>query len=71
MTKEDFRSLLPLVNDHDLYGVLIKYADMRIDTLRAYLETQKDPTKIYELQGSIAELRRIATLRDEAISNSK
>lgn len=71
MKKEEFRDLLPLVNDHDHFQRLRAYADSRIDTLRAYLETTTDPIKVYQLQGSIAELRRIATLRDEVLSNSK
>lgn len=71
MKKEEFRDLLPLVNDHDQYDRLKSYADHRINVLRGILENQKDPTKIYELQGAIAELRRVATLRDEVLTNSK
>ena len=71
MKKEQFRELLPLVNDHAHYERLKAYALNRIEDLRVFLETQKDPQKIYELQGSISELRRIATLRDEALANSK
>lgn len=71
MKKEEFRDLLPLVNDHDQYDRLKSYADHRISVLRGILENQKDPIKIYELQGAIAELRRVVTLRDEVLSNSK
>jgi hypothetical protein len=71
MKKEQYREVLILVNDHDKMGVLKKYAEYRIDDLRSFLETQKDPQKIYELQGAIAELRRIATLRDEVNKNSE
>jgi len=71
MKKEQYRELLPLVNDHDSMTRLALYAEHRLEVLRSYLETQKEPTKIYELQGAIAELRRIATLRDEVQSNSK
>ena len=59
------------MNDHDSMTRLALYAEHRLEVLRSYLETQKEPTKIYELQGAIAELRRIATLRDEVQSNSK
>lgn len=71
MKKEQYRDLLPLVNDHDTMARLSAYATHRIEVLRSYLESQKEPTKIYELQGAIAELRRIATLRDEVQTNSK
>lgn len=71
MKKEEYRSLLPLVNDREHMLKLQSYADSRIQTLHVYLENTTDPTKIYQLQGAIAELRRIATLRDEVISNSK
>lgn len=50
---------------------LVAYASYRIDVLRSHLESQKEPTKIYEIQGAIAELRRISTLRDEVQTNSK
>lgn len=71
MKKEDYRSLLPLVNDREHMLKLQSYAESRIHTLQVYLETTTDPIKVYQIQGSIAELRRIATLRDEVITNSK
>jgi hypothetical protein len=71
MTKDQYRELLPLVNDYEQYGRLRTYAVQRMEVLRTQLETQKDPTRIYEIQGAIAELRRFSTLRDEVISNSK
>jgi hypothetical protein len=70
MRKEQYREMLPLVNDHDHFNRLKQYAENRIDNLRNYLENTKEPTKIYEIQGAIAELRRFATLRDEVITNS-
>lgn len=71
MTKDQFREMLPFVNDHEQFGRLKAYAMHRMDVLRTQLETQKEPTRIYEIQGAIAELRRFSTLRDEVISNSK
>lgn len=67
MTKDQYRELLPLVNDGQSYGLLKKYAEYKIEVLRGYLENQKEPTKIYELQGAIAELRRIATDRKSVV----
>ena len=71
MKKEQYRDLLPLVNDHDNFERLQHYAVNRIDILRNYLENTKEPIKIYEIQGAIAELRRFSTLRDEVTTNSK
>lgn len=71
MTKDQYRELLSLVNDYEQFGRLKTYANQRTDVLRTQLETQKDPTRIYEIQGAIAELRRFSTLRDEVITNSK
>lgn len=71
MTRDDYRKLLPLVNDHDQFGLLRAYANARIEVLRTFLENQKDIDKIRETQGAIAELRRFATLRDEVITKSK
>ena len=71
MLKQFYRSLLPLVNDKDQYDRLKAYADTRIEQHRDLLEKQKDPNRILEIQGAIAELRRISTLRDEVIKGSE
>jgi hypothetical protein len=47
------------------------YANARIEILRDQLETSKDPQRITEIQGALAELRRIKTLRDEVIEGAK
>ncbi len=65
MIKKDAQYLLHLVNDHESYNRLRAYADIRIAALRDELEIARDPRQITLLQGRIAELRRIATLRDE------
>ena len=67
MTKEKYRELLVLVNDKGFMDLLIKYADMRIEMHQKFLETEKEPMRLYERQGAIAELRRVETLRDEVI----
>jgi len=71
MDKELAKKVLPLVNDTDLYPVLLAYADSRIETMRTYLETTKEHDKILEIQGAIAELRRFKTLREQAIEGVK
>ena len=70
MDKQFYQSLLPLVNDKLQFDTLKQYADHRIEFLRNSLETCKDQHRVLEIQGAIAELRRIATLRDEAIMGS-
>lgn len=71
MNRQDYRDLLPVVNDVDHYQRLQAYATARIEVLRTYLETETDVEKIKRHQGAIAELRRIATLREEVIEKSK
>ena len=71
MGKEFYRSLLPLVNDKDHFDILVEYANQRIEVLLTLLETYKDTNLILEIQGSISELRRIATLRHETLKGAE
>ena len=71
MDKHDYRDMLPVVNDIDHYERLQAYAKARIEVLRTYLETEFNAETIKRHQGAIAELRRIATLREEVIEKSK
>lgn len=71
MDKELAKAILPLVNDQNLYPVLMGYIDNRIEVMRNYLETQKDHEKVLEIQGAIAELRRFKTLREQALEGAK
>lgn len=65
------KQILPLVNNVDHYPLLQTYVAMRIEVLRGYLENTKDHVKMMEIQGSIAELRRFQTLREQAIEGAK
>lgn len=71
MTRQDYRDMLPVVNSIDHYERLQAYATARIEVLRSYLETESNAETIKRHQGAIAELRRIATLREEVIEKSK
>jgi hypothetical protein len=71
MDKDTARSILPLVNDVDRYDLLQSYVRARIEVLRGYLESTKELNKVLEIQGSIAELRRFQTLREQAVEGSK
>ena len=71
MDKQQYRDLLPLVNDKAIMELLEVYAKARIELRRDQLETPKDLQRISEIQGALAELRRIKTLRDEVIEGAK
>lgn len=71
MDKQFFRGLLPLVNDKDQYASLKYYAKARIKQYHGLLETMKDHSRVLEIQGAIAELKRIETLRDEVIKGAE
>ena len=65
MSKDVYRSLLPLVNEHEQMKRLQSYVDHRIEGLRDQLETLADADQVKAYQGAIQELRRFKTLRDE------
>jgi len=71
MEKAIAKKILPMVNNQDEFATLLLYVDSRIETMRSYLESTKDHTKILEIQGAIAELRRFHTLREQAIEGAK
>lgn len=71
MNKEDYRSLLLLVNDRDRYALLKEYAEKRINTLLFLISTDNDMDRVKRNQGAIAELRKFATLREEVKQGAK
>jgi len=71
MEKVLAKKILPLVNDVEKYPLLQDYIENRIETMRNFLENTKDHTKLTEVQGAIAELRRFQTLRDQALEGAK
>jgi|TARA_R110000796_G_scaffold96617_1_gene202471 hypothetical protein len=71
MDKQFFRDLLPLVNDTNQYSSLKDYAKARIGYYHSLLETIKDHQRVLEIQGAIAELKRIDTLRDEVTKGAE
>ena len=50
---------------------LLQYASARIEMARKQLEITRDHHRMIELQGAVAELRRLETLREEVIEGSK
>ena len=71
MDKKFSRTLLLLVNDKDTMDRVHAYVDARIEVLRDQLETSQSEDRIPVLQGSIRELRRLKTLRDEVIKGAE
>jgi hypothetical protein len=71
MDKKFYRTLLLLVNDKDTMDRVHAYVDARIEVLRDQLETSQSEDRIPVLQGSIRELRRLKTLRDEVIKGAE
>jgi hypothetical protein len=71
MDKQFIRSLLPLVNDKTSMDLLQTYADARISQHLNQMSMEKDMERVKRIQGAVAELRRISTLRDEIIIGAK
>jgi len=71
MDKQFIRSLLPLVNDKTSMDLLQTYADARISQHLTQMSMEKDMERVKRIQGAVAELRRISTLRDEIITGAK
>jgi len=65
MDKQFYRDILLLVNRKETYDLLQEYVDKRISVLQEQLEITLDETAIRLIQGSIKELRRFKTLREE------
>lgn len=71
MDRDTARFLLLLVNDKEHMDRLFAYAAHRIELHRSNLEKLKDRDRILETQGALAELRRLWSLRDEAIAGAE
>lgn len=71
MNRDLARNLLMLVNDKDQMDRMQSYVEYRIEGHRSNLEKTKDRDRILEIQGAIAELRRLSTLRDEVIKGAE
>ncbi len=71
MDKQFCKSMLLLVNTPTYMDLLHKYVSVRIAGFHQQLENTKDPHRVLEIQGAIAELRRFKTLRDEMIKGAE
>ena len=71
MDKQQYRDLLPLVNDKGVMEPLEIYARARIELRRDQLEQTQKPDRFAFTQGTLAELRLLLTLRDEVIEGAK
>lgn len=71
MDKQFYRQILLMVNQKDTYKMMQDYADRRIFILRHQLETELDMDRMRQIQGSIKELKRFQTLRDEVVKGAE
>ena len=71
MDKLQYRMLLLLVGNKAIMDVLHEYANIRITGLLQQLETEQGLDRIREIQGSVKELRRFKTLKDEVVKGSE
>ena len=71
LDKQQYRDLLPLVNDKGVMEPLEIYARARIELQRDQLEQTQKPDRFAFTQGTLAELRLLLTLRDEVIEGAK
>lgn len=65
MNRDLSRLLLLLVNDVENYNRLQALVSQKISNHLENLEKTKETTRIYEIQGAIAELRRWQHLKEE------
>ena len=71
MDKKFYRSILLMVNQKDTFEMLQEYVSKRIEILREQLETSLDVDQMRQIQGSIKELKRFKTLRDEVTKGAE
>jgi hypothetical protein len=71
MRKEVAKKLLKLVNVKSTTDLLELYMNERIHVLHKQIEQLPDINDIRQAQGSIKELRRLQTLRNEVIAKAK
>lgn len=71
MEQHVYRQLLRLVNEPEIYAALQTYMESRRERLMRQLEHANDMDTVRRVQGALAELGRISTLRDEVIEGAK
>ena len=71
MSPEVAKKLLAVVNNKNNVDALFEYAEERIKQHVRNLIRETDHKKVLTIQGSIQELQRFATLRDEVNQRAK
>lgn len=71
MSPEVAKKLLAVVNNKNNVDALFEYAEERIKQHVGNLIRETDHKKVLTTQGSIQELQRFATFRDEVIQRAK
>jgi hypothetical protein len=68
MDKKVARTVVQTLNHPKIIDALNGYIDFRINKIREQLETVKEPSRVYELQGAIQELRKFKRIREDALA---
>jgi hypothetical protein len=63
LTKEQARSLIPLVNNLDAFALLTEYVDARIENIKESLLHVQDIASLERLQGAYTELYMLKNLK--------
>jgi hypothetical protein len=71
MNRKLARQTLLFVNDTEMYDRFQAIISSKIEDHRTNLEKTKDMVRVNEIQGSIAELRRLQHLREEVIEKAE
>ena len=71
ITSETARKLLALVNGKQNMERLEMYVGDRLNYLHQQLEQCPSEAAMYSLQGQIREVRRLLTLKDEAVQKAE
>lgn len=71
MTPEIARMLLPVVNNRQAMEALLAYANYRMGLAREDNDRAQGFDQVCRNQGTVRELQRFATLRDEVIQKAK
>lgn len=68
MTPEVAGIIVKDLNHPKIIDALIAYMDDRIEMLRNQLEKEINDRRVHELQGALQEIRRLKSLRENALA---
>jgi len=72
MIRRDIANVLrDIANNKGLCDMLIAYAEFRVSQIHTSLDNTNDTNTVFRNQGAIAEVKRLATLREEILAGLK